>query len=135
MLNDRNKNLLLYHFIVFLYGFTSILGALISLKALHLKESSSSEQAVKAVSSTGVLVRPHPTHHHPKKVRSRHPTTLLLPWALTRCLSCLAETVWQPAATQTLRTLIPRSMISSSRRSSARSMALSLFLNWSCAST
>ena len=29
MLNDRNKNLLLYHFIVFLYGFTSILGVLI----------------------------------------------------------------------------------------------------------
>ena len=36
MLNDRNKNLLLYHFIVFLYGFTSILGALISLKALQI---------------------------------------------------------------------------------------------------
>ena len=36
MLNDRNKNLLLYHFIVFLYGFTSILGALISLEALPI---------------------------------------------------------------------------------------------------
>ena len=36
MLNDRNKNLLLYHFIVFLYGFTSILGVLISLKALPI---------------------------------------------------------------------------------------------------
>ena len=36
MLNDRNKNLLLYHFIVFLYGFTSILGVLISLEALPI---------------------------------------------------------------------------------------------------
>ena len=36
MLNDRKKNLLLYHFIVFLYGFTSILGALISLQALPI---------------------------------------------------------------------------------------------------
>ena len=36
MLNDRKKNLLLYHFIVFLYGFTSILGVLISLKALPI---------------------------------------------------------------------------------------------------
>ena len=36
MLNDRNKNLLLYHFIVFLYGFTSVLGALISLDAIPI---------------------------------------------------------------------------------------------------
>ena len=36
MLNDRKKNLILYHFIVFLYGFTSILGALISLEALPI---------------------------------------------------------------------------------------------------
>tara|TARA_B100000963_G_scaffold59246_1_gene47262 strand:+ start:7121 stop:8014 length:894 start_codon:yes stop_codon:yes gene_type:complete len=36
MLNDRKKNLLLYHFIVFLYGFTSILGELISLQALPI---------------------------------------------------------------------------------------------------
>ena len=36
MLNDRSKNLLLYHFVVFLYGFTSILGGLISLKALPI---------------------------------------------------------------------------------------------------
>ena len=36
MLNVRGKNLILYHFIVFLYGFTSILGALISLEALPI---------------------------------------------------------------------------------------------------
>ena len=36
MLNDRKKNLILYHFIVFLYGFTSILGALISLEAIPI---------------------------------------------------------------------------------------------------
>ena len=36
MLNVREKNLILYHFIVFLYGFTSILGALISLEALPI---------------------------------------------------------------------------------------------------
>ena len=36
MLSDRKKNLVLYHFIVFLYGFTSILGALISLEAIPI---------------------------------------------------------------------------------------------------
>ena len=36
MLNDRKKNLILYHLIVFLYGFTSILGALISLEAIPI---------------------------------------------------------------------------------------------------
>lgn len=36
MQNVRRNNLILYHFIVFLYGFTSVTGALISLAALPL---------------------------------------------------------------------------------------------------
>lgn len=36
MQSDRNKNLLHFHFIVLLFGFTSVLGALISLAALPL---------------------------------------------------------------------------------------------------
>ena len=36
MQNVRRNNLILYHFIVFLYGFTSVTGALISLAAIHL---------------------------------------------------------------------------------------------------
>ena len=36
MQNARSQNLLLFHFVVVLFGFTSVLGALISLKALPL---------------------------------------------------------------------------------------------------
>ena len=36
MLNDKNKNLLIYHFLVFIFGFASILGKLISIDALPL---------------------------------------------------------------------------------------------------
>ena len=36
MRSDRGKNLLLYHFLVFIFGFASILGALISIDAIPL---------------------------------------------------------------------------------------------------
>ncbi len=36
MLNDKSKNLLIYHFLVIIFGFASILGKLISLNALPL---------------------------------------------------------------------------------------------------
>ena len=36
MQSVRNKNLLTYHFIVLLFGLTSVLGALISISALHI---------------------------------------------------------------------------------------------------
>ncbi len=36
MLNDKNKNLLIYHFLVIIFGFASILGKLISIDALPL---------------------------------------------------------------------------------------------------
>ncbi len=36
MLNDRGKSLLHLHFLIFLWGFTSILGALIKLESLPL---------------------------------------------------------------------------------------------------
>ena len=36
MQNDRSKSLLLYHFVVVIFGFSSVLGALISLDAIPL---------------------------------------------------------------------------------------------------
>ncbi len=36
MRSDRSKSLIIYHFLVFIFGFTSVLGALISIKALPL---------------------------------------------------------------------------------------------------
>ena len=36
MRSDRSKNLLIFHFLVFIFGFASVLGALISVKALPL---------------------------------------------------------------------------------------------------
>jgi len=36
MQNDRSRSLLLYHFMVVIFGFSSVLGALISLEAIPL---------------------------------------------------------------------------------------------------